>query len=513
MPFGGADNPLGRLELGAQEGEAPAQPPRPLVQVVADGNAAQQARLQTETAHQAQEEPEKSRADILVAVQTDWDYFGQVPKNDKTAEDITDILLEYQAFLQSNDPSYVLGKAETQEELKTVALRGIKRLGDRRRRDEAEVTEVTTKIEEKSVKELTEAEKEKAALKTEETEAQTVKSLEDYEELLASPKLQGLSNTQRIAALLKPENVDKVPTSERTKLQAFSRILAIADAVPEDAAIIRQRLNQADFSKGVPSPMAFIQSAIFSSPEQDSGVSEATQNAVAAEFNLTPRSIVTGGDLGEALGETRVDKNGETVPAYPEDEPLKFGVGLEGYTSDNGQEQFIKSTPTYGQAITINVTKFSANEKAIAASYLDAWRMAEDAGQTDFLLSLTQYDIRGQSIIDPIQLIAAAQVVNALYGGRTGYNGEVLRGEGRVGMTRWQAQLASPKGDAARSDRNVDMSLSAMQGLGIQDQNGNIDLDVLKAFGDYSRDNWFSAPNYTAVQKHLADLFPEKFSE
>lgn len=41
---------------------------------------------------------------------------------------------------------------------------------------------------------------------------------------------------------------------------------------------------------------------------------------------------------------------------------------------------------------------------------------------------------------------------------------------------------------------------------GIRDKNGNLDLDVLRAFGNYSRDHWHTAPDYDAVQAHLKKL-------
>jgi hypothetical protein len=36
---------------------------------------------------------------------------------------------------------------------------------------------------------------------------------------------------------------------------------------------------------------------------------------------------------------------------------------------------------------------------------------------------------------------------------------------------------------------------------------------MLRAFGDYSRENWFGAPDYEAVQAHLAGLYPGRFVE
>jgi hypothetical protein len=61
-----------------------------------------------------------------------------------------------------------------------------------------------------------------------------------------------------------------------------------------------------------------------------SAVSDAAQAAIAAEFKLTPRAIVTGTDYADAMGETRPGKNGDPVPLYLKDAPLVFGVGVEG---------------------------------------------------------------------------------------------------------------------------------------------------------------------------------------
>ena len=48
--------------------------------------------------------------------------------------------------------------------------------------------------------------------------------------------------------------------------------------------------------------------------------------------------------------------------------------------------------------------------------------------------------------------------------------------------------------------------------MGIRDKQGNLDLDVLRAFADYSRDHWHTVPDYKAVRAHLAKLLPDKFN-
>jgi len=343
-------------------------------------------------------------------------------------------------------------------------------------------------------------------------ELEAAEAKETSRDSYAEWRAQFSTNTEAVLAADSLETRgDPKLEAERLRLLGFQRILTIAQHNKADGERIAAALNNLDLTNGSSQPRVFIQQFVFSSPDHDSGISEATQAAIAKEFKLTPHRVVTGSDYEDAMNAMVTGEDGKQAPAYPEHNSLKFGVGLEGYTSDNGQQQFMKATPTHGHPITVDVTSFSPGRKALVAGYLDAWRMAEDAGATDFLISMTQYDLRGQSVLDEIQLIKAAQILNALYGGFTGHNGEVLRGGDKIAQTRWMAQLKSPKGDAARSDRNASMTDDALRGLGIRDEKGNLDIDLLRAFGDYSRDNWFGAPDYDAVQAHLTGLFPEKF--
>jgi hypothetical protein len=100
---------------------------RSIGQVMAEGDAAKHGRLADVAAHQAAEEPEKSHAEILLAVENDWDYCGQVPKDGVTAERVADILLAHQQRKQARDPDYRVGETETPEDLVMIVDRGMRR--------------------------------------------------------------------------------------------------------------------------------------------------------------------------------------------------------------------------------------------------------------------------------------------------------------------------------------------------------------------------------------------------
>jgi hypothetical protein len=355
--------------------------------------------------------------------------------------------------------------------------------------------------------------RERAGLTADEAENATVaEDLDSVRELQANfNELKAEHGTiGALQMLLEGENAVQSPEMRTIVRRAIGTAQALVSAIPGKEAELGRLLDQTGINLTAGSQVEAFASMFAAAEASDEFTDEEVEQLRAVVAGVDA-DIKTGTDFENAMNETVLDEDGNQVPAHTESEPLQFGVGLDGFTSDDGETQYMRATPEHGHAITLDVTNLSPEEKAVLSSYLDTWRMTEDAGESEWLLSLTQYDLRGQSIVDPIKLIEAAQVVNAIYGGFAGYNGEVLRGEQQIGMIRWQAQLRSPKGDAARSDRNTEMTASAMQGLGIQTEDGRLDLDMLRAFGDYSRDNWFSAPNYDAVQAHLAGLFPEKF--
>jgi hypothetical protein len=226
---------------------------RPIGQVMAEGDAAKYGRLADVAAHQAAEEPEKSHAEILLAVENDWDYCGQIPKDSATAERVAEILLEHQHRKQAHDPDYRVGEAETPEDLAMIVDRGMRRRA--------------RQVREGDVVEKRRGEREKAK-----GDAQAYIDWKDQfgGDFVAAV---GAADTLPVGLPPNPELV-----AARAQLMQFGRILTVAQTVsPADHAIISQRMGALDMSQGVPSAISFIQASVFSSPEHPSGVSDAAQ--------------------------------------------------------------------------------------------------------------------------------------------------------------------------------------------------------------------------------------------
>jgi len=274
-------------EITPDSGEAllAAQPEqRPEAEVVTEG-AAQAAAVQSlEAEHAVAENPERRCADIKIWVEAECDYFGIEPKNDPVADQLTEILFAHeQTELNRGRADYDV-TTEQRRRLDRVVEQGFVEQEhadlDETHMDEADLDE--------SIADTDEADAVQEGLEAE-VEEEIAENLEEdqlaYDALLASEEYRNASNVDKIAMM---SGHSAVPDSEKAKWQSFGRIMAIADRVPEDAPLIRQRLNQLDMSQGVPDPVQFIQTAIFSSPDYNSGVSQATQDAIAAEFGITP---------------------------------------------------------------------------------------------------------------------------------------------------------------------------------------------------------------------------------
>jgi hypothetical protein len=301
---------------------------RPDADVMAEGEAQAAAVQSLEAEHAVAENPERRCADIKIWVEAECDYFGIEPKNDPVADQLTEILFAHeQTQFERGRADYDVTD-EDRRRLDRVVERGYQTLAED---DETAILTEQAEVETTETAVLAEEAQAEAA-ETEEEAETTLKeevATAGYREAVA--ELAGLPNTEIINRLLTDDKYkDVVPSSEVQRLESFVRIIAIADRVPEDAPLIRQRLNQLDMSQGVPDPVQFIQSAIFSSPDYNSGVSQATQDAIAAEFGITPTRPAQPRNATEMQTSLREGRGTREVTEIQEvEEPPGSGIFVE----------------------------------------------------------------------------------------------------------------------------------------------------------------------------------------
>lgn len=319
--------------------------------------------------------------------------------------------------------------------------------------------------------------------------AEDRKKLSNYETFLQSH--QGKTNLE-IARLATTS--DQVPEAEKAKLAAFLKIMDLA-ATKEDQAYLSQTVNRLDVAS-LPSPDVFIQSEIFDNPN----VSEQTQTAIAKAFNLTPKRVVTGSDIQKNANLMVPDpETGEPTPAYTRAQPLQYRDGMSAFTDEHGNLT-IQARTVSGQMREIPVAHWSGESLGTISELMHVQLVAEEAG-----LAPIANAILGSAYLDRLDasdLDRRRQILDALLGGNTGYDGAVF-GNGETSFLRAQLQLLAPPSG------NADDTTSHLQSLGVLDEQGTLNLAVLLAVGSYGQEQYKSGvPTLGGLREYLADTFP-----
>ncbi len=325
-----------------------------------------------------------------------------------------------------------------------------------------------------------------------------------YVSLVEKLRQDGKSTTDIIRQLA--EHPD-TPESERGKLQALSKIIALARTA-EDRRLIEGKLNEQNLA-ALPDPATFISFEIFSSSGYDTGISEETQNAIAQEFGLDrPQPIDTGSDVREAATKTQVNpQTGEAEPAHTEEHPAPIRPGVTAHTV-TGDEIILKAHAG-SSTIKKDVTGWSDEDIGLLAEALGFWTGTEEFGATGFVESVYKIDfsILSSDAFDPIKLTEIRQKLTYLVGGLEGYDGDIFDVREKKGLIRYQMRLLSEDGEATGWENDQAATERMVKKFGLDEPN------ALKAFGDYTQTTYLTG-DATAedLQKYLTKKSPERNS-
>lgn len=296
------------------------------------------------------------------------------------------------------------------------------------------------------------------------------------------------------------------PETKRHLNNVLGRVALLQAALPDKPDVVNRLLNKAGLNLAA-ATVAGSFADFMSAAETDETLTESDRATLRQVINREERYARTGTDVQTELEQTLITADGDTIPAHPEDKPYQFRDHVAGFTEPDGSQK-LRATTTHGERVTLDITGWSGADVGRASELLELWAMTENEGQTNYLTSITKFSWTDTARIDPISLRRAAQVVSALLGHGEGHDGDIFRSDEAIGVIRWQAQLANQQGRTMRDNRDASRTTDALVGLGIKDEDGNLNLDALKAFGGYSRDHSNTPPNYKAVQAHIRRLLP-----
>ena len=358
--------------------------------------------------------------------------------------------------------------------------------------------------EDKDIAELTQEQELKLARKEQDKTMLVVLS---KEVLLGQEKDALLKKQPNLAgeALLKALNNTSL-VKENTELQkllaSFSKMLSLAQS-EEDKAILESKITNVDFAS-VPSPQLFIQEQIFDAPD----LSQATKDAIAKEFKITPYKVVTGSDVKQSFNAMTVNpQTGEQQPRFTKDDPLDYRPGVSAFNGESGERyiQFKVDPP-----VKFDVSGWSPDAITDLSEYGALFVGFQEAGVSNFMVHNFHLPNALDPQFDPLDAVKSRQIVDSLLGFGQGYDGKIYassQGE----YFQWFVQMLSPRGDWAQGDFDVNASNKALEDLGVRDEGGNLNLDVLESVGSYARGIYGSGvPDYHALQQHLHDLYGDQ---
>ena len=440
----------------------------------------------------------------------DWEKAG-IPDN------VIKILCDQESQKRTAKPDYDITK-------KPLVL--VKRIV---KRELGESQEVSSELKREEVTEQTEETSEKDVEQTKED----VKKEQSYAEFVNG--LQG-STVEKLQQIANSQN-EAVPKEQQENARGYLRIIGLAQT-PQDRQVITQKINQnINPSRGISSPVSFIHSQILGSPAQ-TGVSEQSQEAIAKSFGITPRkhSISNGTDIQKAMTEGRgtktvvkerkvwdeetksykiVKEEVEQPLEYDKENPLEFRPGVSAYTTPTGETKL--RVQSQRNTVETDVTGWMAQDITALAEEMELWSMMENAGVTGFAEDVYKINFSFfNSNFDPSVLRQNRKTINALFGGMEGSDGDIFRSSEYKTLLISQARLLTGSGQALGAGGMLgaydpDKTRRQVRALGIQNDSGKVDDEVLEAFGSLTQSNLLTGKlTFEAVQKELFERFPDR---
>jgi len=215
-----------------------------------------------------------------------------------------------------------------------------------------------------------------------------------------------------------------------------------------------------------------------------------TNKLFTAEQKYKLREIVTGSDAQNSLTETITDQNGNSMPRFTADNKREFRQGVSGYVE--GHNRQIIETCAGDRMITKDVTGWSG----------------EDVG---LLIEVTHFSVLGDgNAFDPIQITHLRQVLSHLTGSFESYDGDIAILSEHKTLIQNQSRLLSETQTALGLENDRSGITKVLRRIGLEDEKGNPNLEVIKSFGDYTKRYYGNgAPDQLRLVEYLYRLHPD----
>lgn len=429
---------------------------------------ADQVQQQQERIHDAEMADENSDREMIISqFLIDQELFGYEPYGDDTLTALSEILLREETERRSINPEF-------------------------------DITSWSERRVERALSRNYIVERKDSAAELRETEWTSYRAARNSI-IQESPDI---TNAELCRKLL--ENPEQVPDTERNRLQAFVRIQDLA-ANEADGAIITERINALDFSGDIPDPMVFLSTQILSTPENDTGISEATQDAMREAFGVQPMRDAT--DLFDNLDQIGEDE-GRFVDASGQVREFNQhnGIPLGDYTiypdateADRYQADAVVGGRTLSVSFSRDTDPSQLDEIITAAMISQVLANRDLQAANAYILGGDGLAAQGHTEIklDEFQVARAKRLYGAFMGvgveARTGFPDQ-----SQIQSFEWRLQGTHVDGDAKTGD-NTGRGDQSWRELGMLTNNG-LDMQRVEEIGAYMNSYSTAVPDFEALK-------------
>ncbi|MEO1029024.1 MAG: hypothetical protein AAFX02_08195 [Pseudomonadota bacterium] len=343
------------------------------------------------------------------------------------------------------------------------------------------------------------SEEDRSAAESDEIARDTYRTARD-EILAASPEI---SNAELCRQLLARRGA--VPEVYRLRLQAFITMQNLA-ANEADAAVISERINALDFTGEIPDPMVFLQTQVLSTPEHDTGISEATQTAMREAFGIPAlRDSTDLLDTIDQIGEDEgrfVDANGQVV-TFDQNNGIPLG-DYTIYPDASEANRYLADTLVGGRTLRVSFSRDT--DPSFLDEIITAAMVSQVLANRD-LQAANQYILGGDGLaaqgiaeinLDEFQVARAKR----LYGAFMGLGVETRTGfpdQSQLRSFEWRLQGTHIDGDGKTGD-NTGRGDQSWRDLGMLTNDG-LNMQRVEEIGAYMNTYSTAVPDFETLKE------------
>ena len=220
------------------------------------------------------------------------------------------------------------------------------------------------------------------------------------------------------------------------------------------------------------------------------------------------RMIVTGSEVQDVLNERSQD--GQYV--HNEKNKRQIRSGVEGYTEPSGRQ--IIEAKAGDHIVTKDVSGWSGEDVGLLVELMHYWNVTESNGTTGFVENIYQVDfsvLDSGGAFDPLTVKKFQQIISHMTGGFAGYDGDMENFEEKQQLIQNQSRLLSDTQTAFGWENNQAGTSKVLKRLGVWNEDGHPNMDVIKSFGDYTQRYYASgSPNQSDLVAYLHQQNPEQ---